>query len=458
MNRNFIRLNANDNYLSFGNLCRVIKDETNDKTILQAEIFEIIFDVEGVADSTVNNYCTGFRPINASYKKIYKDLFSSYKNNNKVFLTTISNIINLLNNDAYSYSTRSIQSINNDRKLHRVCDRLYTISKNDSDVSNTLSSHLLKCLNNNDLYTFLVYVLEYTILDKIQPIYIEESFNDMIEKSIYDTNISMKDIKDFIQVQLNAGIWSLRAFRQLADKGNPLASFEMASMEYNGIITGSPRYDKAYSYYMAAASHNHPVATWAIGYLYYNGDIGTKSKHDMSLAITYFNKARKLKCANAYNSFGLIFLRGSFPHIKINKAKAIKMFELAASLGNIYACNNLGKIYEDEKKYAKAFEYYSISAENNDSWACNKMGEFYRKGLSVKKDLLKAYELYEKSSDSPQFTLCPWSNYNLANYFYIPGCLEIGINRDIPKAIQLLDYIKDKLPEARKLLEEIQGY
>ena len=126
-----------------------------------------------------------------------------------------------------------------------------------------------------------------------------ENINNLIEKSIYDTNISMKDIQEFIQIQLNSGIWSLRAFKQLADKGNPFACYEMASMEYNGIITGKPRYDKAYQYYMTAAKFNHPVATWAIGYLYYNGNVGTKSKRDLMLAVKYFNKARKLKCSNA---------------------------------------------------------------------------------------------------------------------------------------------------------------
>ncbi|MBR2704387.1 MAG: sel1 repeat family protein [Clostridia bacterium] len=456
MNKNFIRLNTNDNYFSFGNFCRVVKEVSENKYFVQTDLFEIMFDTEDVADSTVNNYCTGFRPINIKYKNYYRDLFDSYKTNKKVFTSIISNIVDLLNDDTFSYSTKTIRMINEDKKLYRVCERLYSISKNDSDVSNLLSSELLNCLNNGDLYTFIVSTLNYVILEKKQPIYIEENINNLIEKSIYDTNISMKDIQEFIQIQLNSSIWSLRAFKQLASKGNPFACFEMASMEYNGIITGKPRYDKAYEYYMTAAKYNHPVATWAIGYLYYNGNVGTKSKRDLMLAVKYFNKARKLKCSNAFNSFGIIYLNGTIPHIKKNKQKAIEMFEEAISLGNIYAYNNLGSIYEKDKDHEKAIECYTISAENGDSWANNQLGEFYRKGIFVKKDLKKAFEYYDKSSDSTQFTMCPWAYYNLAKYFYSTGCIEIGVKKDLNKAAELLQYIENKLPES--IVELINVY
>jgi len=448
MKKNFIRLNVNDNYLSFGNLCRIIKEVSDNKSLMQSDIFEIIFDTEDVADSTVNNYCTGFRPINAKYKNQYRDLYDKYKSNNKIFLPIISNIVDLLNNNSYSYSTKTIHLINDDSRLLRVCKRLYSISKNDSDVSNLTSNELLNCLNNNDLYTFLVLVLNYIIIEKKQPIYIEENIHNLIEKSIYDTNISMKAIQDFIQIQLNSGIWSLRSIKQLAEKGNPFACFELASMEYNGIIIGTPRYEKAYQYYMTAAKYNHPVATWAIGYLYYNGNIGTKSKRDLLLALKYFNKARKLKCSNAFNSLGLIYLNGTIPHIKANKSKAMKLFNEAISMGNIYAYNNLGYVYEKDKNYEKAIECYNISAKNGDSWANNQLGEFYRKGKFVKKDLRKAFDYFEKASDSTQFTLCPWANYNLAKYFYMPGCLDIGVKRDLVKSVELLKLIENKLPEA----------
>ena len=82
----------------------------------------------------------------------------------------------------------------------------------------------------------------------------------------------------------------------------------------------------------------------------------------------------------------------------------------------------------------------------------NKLGEYYRKGIAVKKDLQKAFEYYQKSSDEPEFTLCKWSKYNLAKYFYEDGDLTIGIEKDIIKAIELLDDVANDIIEASKEL------
>ena len=451
--KKFIRLNINDNYLSFGNVFRIIKEESNTTNMfLQADLFSIIFDVYDIADSTVNNYCTGLRAINPKYRNYFKEMKNKFEKDKNVFIKTIGKILELIETQEIDFSNITIEQINNNSKFKHICNRLYTLSKNDSDVSIKLSNELYKNLEEDNLYDFFVQILFYVILDKKQPIYINEQLNEIIEKNIYDTNISVNDIKNFVKVQLNSGTWSLRGIYELAKKNNPFACFEIASMEFHGIATGKPRYEGAYKYYKIAAKHNHPVANWAIGYLYYEGYIGNKSKRDLYLAFKYFNKARKLKCSNAFNSLGLIILNGNMPHIKQNKKKAIEMFEKAVSLGNIYAYNNLGKIYENKKDYQKAYDYYLVSANLGDSWAANKIGEFYREGISKGKDLKKALYYYTMSSESLRFTLCPWSKYNLAKYFYKEGNLEIGVNQDINKAIELLEDISDDLIEASQEL------
>lgn len=449
--KSFIRLNINDQYLSLGNFFRIIKENSNNPNAFwQSDLFSIIFNTDNIADSTVNNYCTGLRAINPKYKSYFKEIKNNFEIDNKVLVPTIGKILELVHDKACYYST-TIQ-INESVKLKHICNRLYTISKNDSDVSIQLSNLLYKYLDENDLYNFIAQVLFYIILEKNQPIYVDNSLNDMIEKSIYDTNISVNDIQDFIKIQLNSGIWSIRGIKELAKKNNPFACFEMASMEYYGIINGTARYEKAYEYYKVAAMHNHPVANWAIGYLYYKGHIGNKSRRDLFFAFKYFNKARKLNCSNAFNSLGLIILNGNIPHIKKNKTKAIEMFEKSASMGNVYAYNNLGKIFESEKDFKTAYNYYIFSANLEDSWAANKIGEFYKTGKYVNRDLKKAFEYYTISSESPKFTLCPWSKYNLAKFFYKNGNLEIGINANINKAIELLDDVSCELIEA---LEEL---
>ncbi len=449
----FIRLNTNDNYLSFGNFFRVVKEETtNINTFVQSDLFSIIFNTYDVADSTVNNYCTGLRSINVKYKNYFKEIIDNFKDNKNVLVITIGKIIELIENTEIDLDNITVMQINDNIKLKHICNKLYTISKNDSDVNIKLSSELYQALEKGDLYTFIVKVLFYVILEKKQPIYINEQLNNVIEKNIYDTNISVNDIQDFIKIQLNSSIWSVRGIQGLAKKGNPFACFEMASMEYYGVITGKSRYEEAYNYYKIAAENNHPVANWAIGYLYYKGHIGNKSKRDFYLALKYFNKAKRLNCSNAFNSLGIILLNGDIPHINKNRNKAIEMFNNSASLGNVYAYNNLGKLYEDDKNYKKAFDYYLISANLGESWAENKIANFYRQGIIKEKNLKKAFEYYSLSAQSPKFTLCPWSKYNLAKYFYENGNLEIGIKKDINKAIDLLDDIVDELIEASEEL------
>lgn len=451
LKKNFIKLNINDKYLSLGNFFRIIKEESNNpKSFWQSDLFSIIFNTDNIADSTVNNYCTGLRAINPKYRNYFNQIRNNFEADINTLVSTIGKILELV--DDKNSNINTIEQINKNLKLKHICTRLYSISKNDSDVSTELSNLLYKDLDESNLYNFLVQVLFYVILEKKQPIYVDNSLNDMIEKSIYDTNISVNDIQDFIKIQLNSGIWSIRGIKELAKKDNPFACFEMASMEYFGIINGTARYEKAYEYYKVAAMHNHPVANWAIGYLYYKGHIGNKSRRDLFFAFKYFNKARKLNCSNAFNSLGLIILNGNMPHIQKNKSKAIEMFEKSASMGNIYAYNNLGKIFEAEKDFKTAYNYYIFSADLEDSWAANKIGEFYKTGKYVNKDLKKAFDYYTISSESPKFTLCPWSKYNLAKFFYKNGNLEIGIKSDINKAIELLNDVSDELIEA---LEEL---
>lgn len=453
LKKNFIKLNINDNYLSFGNVCRIIKEESNCKnTFLQSDLFCILFNTDSIADSTVNNYCTGFRAINTEYKNVFLYFKNQYTKDNYVLLPLIIKILSLLDNTVYSDSKININFVNSNLKLFHICSRLYSISKNDSDININFSNKLYQLLEKHDLYTFMVLILFYVILDKKQPIFVEESFSNVIEKKIYDTNISVKDIENFIDIQLNSGIWSIRAITELAKTGNPFACFELASLEYYGMISDTPRYEYAYKYYLIAAEHNHPVANWAIGYMYYNGLIGCNSKHDKYLSLKYFNRARKLRCSNAYNNLGMIIQNGNFPHIKPNTSKAIEFFNQAISLGNVYAYNNIGKIYECKKDYKNAFEYFLIAANNNESWACNKIGEYYRNGFYCKKDLKKAFEYYTKSSESSKFTLCSWSKYNLAKYFYENGALDIGVSKDINKAITLLEQSSEVLIESIKEL------
>ena len=159
---NFIRLNTNDNYLSFGNLFRVIKEESsNINAFVQSDLFSIIFDTYDIADSTVNNYCTGFRAINAKYKNYFEQIKDKYKVERDVLVRTIAKIIELIENRVLDIENITITQINDNVKLKHISNKLYNINKNDSDVSIGLSGELYQDLESNNLFYCKGFILCY---------------------------------------------------------------------------------------------------------------------------------------------------------------------------------------------------------------------------------------------------------------------------------------------------------
>lgn len=442
--KNYVKLNNSNNHLSIGNIFRIIKDETASKNnALQTEIFCIIFNIDDISSTTVNNYCTGIRAINADFKEKYIKLYNRLKKDNTCFKDIILSLVFLLDSKTIDTSNitfnNALKIINNNTRLKKVCLNLYNIAKNDAEVNIKLKDNLKKLLDKKDYYNYIIEALHFAIVDKKQPIYLEDTFISSLNNALYNSNLSSKDIINFVTIQLNGGIWSMRGIYELAKANNPYACFEMGSLELYGQITGYPRYFESYNYFKKAASKNHPNAIWAIGYMHYNGYIGTKSRKDYITAFRAFNKARKYNCPAAINSIGIMFLDGIVPFIKKNEKKAIKLFEYAAKNNYIYAFNNLGNIYEKRGDLKKAFNYYLMSANLGESYASNKVGEFYRMGKISKVNLKKAFEYYNKANDASIYSICYYAKYNLAHYFYQNGCVELNIKKDLEKAITLLE-------------------
>lgn len=450
MKHNYIKLNNTDNYLSLGNIFRIVKEESNCKnTFLQSELFSAIFDTESIADSTVNNYLTGFRAINSIYKEklIYKR--NKYAKEKNIFYPNILKVVSILENRVISKDYQ----INSNSKLKNVCKRLYNIAKNDNDTSNEFCENLYNMLNQNKNYEFFIECLLFAVLEKKQPVLVSDVITNSLEKSIYSTNISYNDILDFVNTHLEESMWSvIRKLDILAKSNNALACIQMAFYEFHGLIAGYPRYIKSYNYYKIAADLNHPAANWAIGFMYYNGYIGERSDEDLLKAKSYFEKAISCGSISAINSMGLIYLDGKVNNIKPNKEKAIELFNEAISKGNIFALNNMGKIYENDENYSLAFSYFKKSADLGESWASNKVGEYYRLGIFVKKDMKKAYEYYLKSNENAIYSMSPWAKYNLAKYFYKTGNEELKIDKNMSLAIEMLKMASNHIIEATEEL------
>ena len=184
MKKNYIKMNNNDKYLSFGNVVRIIKEVSNNKNAMQLEIFSSIFDVNNVNTTTINNYCIGIRAIGIEYKKMFSD---KYNNDKRLFLTNILALISILDDKIYFINDNSYSEINYNNKLKIVINKLVEIAKNDESVSDEYIDNISKM----DNYNAIIELLNYSINKNIQPLY-KQDINIKINKSELDDYLKIK--------------------------------------------------------------------------------------------------------------------------------------------------------------------------------------------------------------------------------------------------------------------------
>ena len=450
METKYVKMNNNQKELSLGNFCRIVKEQSINKSYAgQPDVFYALFLVEDVSDSTINNYCIGYRTIAAEFKKIYQ---KRKKYPNEEFDETIQNLISIIKGNIYSEITHEEIKKEAKNTLKKLVIELYNIAKNDKSVPNEFTKKINEFIKKEKIYECICEILLFIVLEKKQPVYIDKTRREIFESMLNNTNISMNDLEQFLKIQLKDGINYTYSLKKLTKENNPYASFELGEMEYTGIMSGSPRYIKAYEYFKIAASQNHPRANWLIGKMLLEGQIGKKKNEDLEKAFKYLKKAEELGSIAATNTIGLCYLNGLIPSVPKNEEKAIKHFKKAAKEDYVYAYNNLGKIKEEKKDLEKAFKYYLFSANLEESWASNKLGEWYRKGIYVKKDEKKAYEYFKKATEVPKNILDHWAYYNIAKYYYLEGSYEAEIEKNINKAIE---YFEKTLPLIEESYEEL---
>lgn len=447
MKKSFIKMNNNQNQLSLGNFCRIVKELSQNKSFAnQTEIFYTLFDVDDVSDSTINNYCIGYRSIGTEFRQKYITYKKKYQTDPKVFDNVMLGLMSILDGEVYSnYShDQIIRKTNNHQILSKLILELYNLAKNDQTVSDNFTENLYNQIEANQIYKAICDIIIYIVLEKKQPIYTETSQKEVIENILNRTNISVSELEKFLNLQMQDGINYTHSLKLLVKEKNPYACYEMGEMEYNGTMTGYPRYIKSYEYFKIAAEKNHPRASWLIAQLIYQKKIGNLSEDDLKLAWYYLQKAEKVGSVAAINTIGLCYLKGLVPNEPKSEEKAIEYFKKAAGNEYVYAYNNLGKIYENKKDYKKAFKYFSYGAEKEESWACNKVAEYYRLGMMGESDMKKAFKYYTLATEVPLNILDHWAYYNLAKYFYLKGNHQAGIEQNIEKAIKYFKKAADK--------------
>ncbi len=439
MKKNFVKMNNNQNQLSLGNFCKSVKELAQNKTFAnQTEVFYCLFGVEDVSDSTINNYCIGYRAINVEFKQKYIIYQKKYQETPQVLDEVIIGLMSIL--DGIIYKNLSHEEVLTKTSKHSILRKLvfelYNLSKNDQTVSDEFSTHIYSLISKDQIFNALSELIFYIILEKKQPIYTETSQKELIENILNNTNISVSELQKFLTLQMQDGINYTHSLKALAQEKNPYACYEIGNMEYTGAMVGYPRYIKSYEYFKIAAEKNHPRASWLIAQMIYQKKIGDLSKEYLELAWHYLKKAEKAGSIAAINTIGVCYLKGLVPNEKASEKKAIEYFNKVINKDYVYAYNNLGKIYESKKEYKKAFKYFSFSAEKGESWACNKIGEYYRLGIIDEVDMEKAFKNYAKAIEVPLNILDHWAYYNLAKYFYLNGNALAKVEKNHDQAIK----------------------
>ncbi len=434
MKKEYIKMNNNDDHLSLGNLFRLIKELSKNKSsALQTEIFCFLFEIDEINDTTVNNYCVGCRGIGNDYKQIYLNKQKRYIKDDTIFEDIIINILSIIDGRIY-VTDKKREFINTNESMNNLCKKLYNIAKNDKSVNTELITNINVLLKENDYYKAFVEILFFIVLQKRQPLYESDLKKEVIENILNDTYMSSSGLQEYLILKLTESINFDFNMKKIALEGNAYACFEIGSNEYCGYVTGKPRYEEAYKYFKIAANYNHAGALYMIGNMYYKGYLGNKTDEELETAYNYLIKARDLGNVAALNVLGVFYLNGLYP-VKKDVEEAIKYLNKASDNNYAYALNNLGKIYEERKENDLAFSYYTRSADLGESWACNKVGECYKKGIYTKKDPLKAFEYYKKAIESNHRVTEYYAYYNLASIYY-NGNAEIGVSKDEDKAVE----------------------
>ena len=420
MAKQYIKLNDNDENLSLGNLFRLVKEMAKNRvSALQSELFCILFSVDSINDTTVNNYCVGCRSIGADYKQIYLTKEKRYRKNEEEFVDIILDLLNILDGVVHSVSTDPIGFINNSESAQTLARKLYNLAKNDRQVSPDFRSEIYRLLEDKRIYNCLVEELIFIVLYKKQPLYEDELKKEVLENVLNDTSISSVSLQEYLSLKLREGINFDYSMKKLALNGNAYASYELGCDEYYGNVTGKPRYSKALEYLKKAAEESHASANYMVGNIYIRGLVGNKSKDELEKGYKYLIRAEELGNIAAANLIGNMYYEGIYPLEKdLDKAK--ECYEKASEANYVFAINNLGKIEESKGNIEEAYKYYLKSADLGESWACNKIGEAYRTGI-FDVDMLKAYEYYNKALDCNYRVLRFYAFYNLAKYFYLNG-------------------------------------
>lgn len=423
MEKKFVKMNDNKNYVSLGNLFNIIKKYSKvSASAMQTEIFCTLFNVSDINKTTVNNYLIGYRAIGLEYKKKYIELKNEYETDKTLFYDIIVKVLNILDECIYKVDDNVLELINSNFKLKKVCKDLLNLTKEDININSYFYDSVNNLYEKNNLYECFIEFLFYSILENKQPVFIQK----------VNINFRKEELEEYLKINLYEGISYISSLKELSNKENMYANAELGSLEFSGFISGKKDFDKSFNYYLVAAKKEHPKACWMVANLILTDRV---KGYDIEFVWKYLNKALELGSIAAINTMGNCYINGKNPYNEINEEKALEYYLKASEYGYVYAYNNIGLYYERNDNLDMALKYFKFSADMGNSWALNKVGEYLRK----QGDLKEAYFYYLKSIESPVSERNYYGYYNLAKYYYSVGNKELGIEVDLDKSKEYFD-------------------
>ena len=150
METKYVRMNNNQKNLSLGNFCRIVKEQSLSKTFAgQPEVFYAIFGVDNVSDSTINNYCIGYRSIGSEFKQLY---VNRKKYPNSEFDETILRIVSIIKGEIYPEKSHEEISKLAEEYLTKLSVELYNIAKNDKSINPNFTTYIHTLIEKKQIY------------------------------------------------------------------------------------------------------------------------------------------------------------------------------------------------------------------------------------------------------------------------------------------------------------------
>lgn len=181
----------------------------------------------------------------------------------------------------------------------------------------------------------------------------------------------------------------------------------------------------AMMYYEQACQGKVANSCYRIGHLY--------EESNPKKAFKYYQKGCDGNDGESCNSLGWAYQHGE--GIEMNTKKAVELYVKSCDANYTSGCANAGFLFyidaevEDEIKAANYLQL-ACDAEESSYFSCNLLGMKYSKGLGVKKNNKKAFDLFEKACKGDDMDGC--SNLGISYYN------GDGVKRNSTKAKELL--------------------